>query len=50
VKDLELCTVLLMDDATYPVWLVLVPRQVRRQLAKELRHDMIALRGPISLR
>ena len=28
VKDLGLCTVLMMDDSSYPVWLVLVPRQV----------------------
>lgn len=31
VMDLELCTVLLMDDATYPCWLVLVPRKVQTQ-------------------
>ena len=33
VKDLGLCTVLMMDDSTYPVWLVLVPRQVSPLLA-----------------
>lgn len=27
VVRLQLCTVLLMDDARYPAWLVLVPRQ-----------------------
>lgn len=29
VADLDLCKVFLMDDATYPCWLVLVPKQVR---------------------
>ncbi len=33
VKDLGLCTVLMMDDSTFPVWLVLVPRQVSPHLA-----------------
>ena len=28
VKDLNLCAVLMMNDSRYPVWLVLVPRQV----------------------
>lgn len=41
VMDLELCTVLLMDDATYPCWLVLVPRKVQTQ--KEERSGTLAL-------
>ena len=51
VKDLGLCTVLLMDDATYPVWLVLVPRQVSRLLADEFKalHEVVVLRSRFSL-
>lgn len=29
ILQMDLCTVMLMDDSRYPAWLVLVPRRVR---------------------